>query len=161
MNMKQRVYLDSTIFSFYYDNRPDCIHRRNVTVDWLDNQSNYFELYTSLFTIDEISNPVYPGWEKVSAKSGGIPLLKVNDDLKGIIKIYLDNKLMPEDDAGDAAHLAIASYYEMDFLLTWNCHHLANVNKIRHVRTINLRLGLMTPEIITPEQLFMEENNDS
>lgn len=155
--MKKTVYLDSTIFSFYFDGRPGSIHRSDVTIDWLENQSKYFELYTSLFVIDEISNPVYQGWEKVSAKAEGIPLLKVNDEIKGIIAIYLENQLMPSDDAGDAAHLAIASFYELDYLLTWNCKHLANVNKIQHMRTINIRLGLLTPEIITPEQLYMED----
>jgi hypothetical protein len=64
---------------------------------------------------------------------------------------------MPADDAGDAAHLAIASYHGVDYLLTWNCRHLANANKFAHIREINRRLGLLTPELVTPEQLFMEE----
>jgi hypothetical protein len=63
---------------------------------------------------------------------------------------------MPADDAGDAAHLAVASYHGVDYLLTWNCRHLANANKFEHIRVINRRLGLMTPELVTPEQLFEE-----
>lgn len=65
--------------------------------------------------------------------------------------------LMPENDGGDAAYLALASYHSMDILLTWNCNHLANLNKREHIRSINNRLGLLTPEIITPELLFKEE----
>nr|VFJ62906.1 MAG: hypothetical protein BECKDK2373B_GA0170837_111715 [Candidatus Kentron sp. DK]VFJ65924.1 MAG: hypothetical protein BECKDK2373C_GA0170839_11384 [Candidatus Kentron sp. DK] len=45
----------------------------------------------------------------------------------------------------------------MEYLLTWNCNHLANANKRGHIRVINGRLGLTTPEIITPLQLFKEE----
>jgi hypothetical protein len=61
---------------------------------------------------------------------------------------------------GDAVHLAYASYYKMDFLLTWNCSHLANANKKDHIRRINAMLNLPTPEIITPLELFQEEKDD-
>ena len=55
---------------------------------------------------------------------------------------------------GDAFHLAYASYYDIDFLMTWNCNHLANPNKFHHMRVINGRLGLYTPIICTPDQLL-------
>ncbi len=107
--------------------------------------------------IKEISNPVYPNWDKVTELSNKIPVLENIPEIQGIVKIYLENKLMPADDFGDAAHLAIASYYSIDFLMTWNCIHLANANKTEHIRRINMLLGLISPELITPEQLFMEE----
>ena len=58
----------------------------------------------------------------------------------------------------DSVHLAYASYYDIEYLLTWNCNHLANANKRKHIRIINGRLGLSTPEIITPLELFKEED---
>jgi hypothetical protein len=64
---------------------------------------------------------------------------------------------MPKSLLGDAIHLAYASFYRIDFLLTWNCNHLANANKKRHIQVLNDRLGLFTPEIITPMELFEEE----
>lgn len=60
---------------------------------------------------------------------------------------------------GDAVHLAYASYFNIQYLLTWNCNHLANANKRKHIRVINARLGLSTPEIVTPLELFKEEEN--
>jgi len=63
---------------------------------------------------------------------------------------------MPIDEQGDALHLAYASFYKIDFLLTWNCNHLANANKKQHIRIINARLNLFMPEIITPLELFTE-----
>ena len=57
---------------------------------------------------------------------------------------------------GDALHVAIASYHKMDYLLTWNCNHLANANKKKHLRRLNERLRLNTPEIITPLELMDE-----
>nr|VFK42471.1 MAG: hypothetical protein BECKSD772F_GA0070984_112216 [Candidatus Kentron sp. SD]VFK48257.1 MAG: hypothetical protein BECKSD772E_GA0070983_111817 [Candidatus Kentron sp. SD] len=49
------------------------------------------------------------------------------------------------------------SYYNIDFLLTWNCNHLANASKRRHIRIINTRMDLSTPEITTPFELFTEK----
>lgn len=64
---------------------------------------------------------------------------------------------MPADLAGDAAHLAIACVHEMDFLRTWNIRHLANPNRTDHLIVINRRLGLLTPAIVTPEMLWLED----
>jgi hypothetical protein len=61
---------------------------------------------------------------------------------------------MPADPTGDALHLALASHHKCDFLLTWNCLHLANANKFGHIRRINTMLGLFTPTIVTPLELL-------
>jgi hypothetical protein len=65
---------------------------------------------------------------------------------------------MPREHGGDALHLAYASHYKIDFLMTWNCHHLANANKKEHIRIINGRLGLYVPEITTPLELIKEDH---
>jgi len=88
----------------------------------------------------------------------GNPLLPLTQDLEHIVEFYVENYVMPKSLVGDALHLAYASYYDMQYLLTWNCNHLANANKKRHIRVINGRLGLPTPEIITPLELFAEED---
>lgn len=83
-----------------------------------------------------------------------IEQLEPAPEIVEIANYYIANQLMPEDVKGDAAHLAYASFYKMDFLLTWNCNHLANANKKQHIRIINSRLNLPVPEIITPLELF-------
>ncbi len=85
-------------------------------------------------------------------------LLEINDEIREIAQVYVDNYLMPRDVAGDALHVAVASYYKMDYLLTWNCAHLANARKKQHLRRINARLRLETPEIITPLELLGEQH---
>jgi hypothetical protein len=64
---------------------------------------------------------------------------------------------MPRKLTGDALHLAYASVYGIDYLLTWNCNHLANANKATHIAQVNAKLGLHTPCIVTPMELFEEE----
>jgi len=89
-----------------------------------------------------------------------INVLPFDDRVIDITQVYVDNYLMPRILSGDALHLAYASYYKTDFLLTWNCNNLANDNKRQHIRIINARLSLLTPEIVTPLELFTESAND-
>ena len=76
-----------------------------------------------------------------------------------IVNIYITRKLMPRDILGDALHLALASYHKCDYLLTWNCKHLANPNKFQHIRIVNTALGLYVPVITTPNQLIGGPND--
>lgn len=59
--------------------------------------------------------------------------------------------------AVNVLHLAVASYYKCDFLLTWKCKHLANENKLGPIKTINSILGLFTPQLVTPLELLDDE----
>ena len=68
----------------------------------------------------------------------------------------LAHKVMPADPFGDALHLALASYHRCDFLVTWNCQHLANANKFGQIRRINGMLGLYVPDLVTPMELLGE-----
>jgi hypothetical protein len=96
--MKEKVYLDSTVPSYYFDDRHALVAFTEVTRKWWSEMSCHYDLY-------------------------------------------------------------ISDYFDIQYLLTWNCNHLANANKRKHIRVINARLGLSTPEIVTPLELFTEENN--
>src|SRR5205823_8548324 len=85
-----------------------------------------------------------------------IPLLAVDEAIADIVDAYIKHHVMPADPAGDALHLALASHHRCDFLLTWNCRHLANANKFAHIRRINGILGLFVPSLVTPLELLGE-----
>jgi hypothetical protein len=86
-----------------------------------------------------------------------LPSVDINDDIKEIAAVYVHHLVMPKDPLGDALHLALASYWKFDYLVTWNCHPLANANKISHIKRINARLDLHTPAMVTPLELSGEE----
>jgi predicted nucleic acid-binding protein len=113
----------------------------------------HYEAYISEFVVVELEEGEYPGKSKALSLVRDIPRLAANRDIQEIAGVYLVHKLMPSVDVRDALHLAFASNYKMDYLLTWNCAHLANGHKRRHIRVINTRLGLWTPEIVTPLEL--------
>jgi hypothetical protein len=61
---------------------------------------------------------------------------------------------MPSTDLGDAFHLAFATWYRIQYLLTWNCKHLANANKFEHIQILTERRRLLAPLLVTPQQLL-------
>ncbi len=157
--MKKTVYLDSTIPSYLFDKRKDIINYINTTKQWWNKERDNYDLYISEETIRELNAGNYPNKKEIIYYLAKIDLLPSTDEIISIVKIYIKNHLMPKVFQGDAIHLAYASFYKIDFLLTWNCNHLANANKRQHIKIINKQLDLWTPEIITPLELFREEDS--
>lgn len=156
--MIPRVYIETTIPSFYCEIRSDSesVARRNWTQHWWDFKRDAYEVYTSSAVLEELSDGEYPTKQETLSLMTGIPLLPVDDAIWEIAETYVRHSLMPADPTGDAIHLALASYHKCDFLLTWNCQHLANANKFQHIRILNETLGLFVPSLVTPLELLAE-----
>ena len=135
---------------------------RQWTREWWDDERHAYRCFTSDAVINEVESGEHPEKEKKLALLGNLDLLEIQTEIEEIVEVYLANFLMPKDELGDALHLAIASFHKMDFLLTWNCQHLANANKRDHIRRINERLKIFTPELVTPYELIGDsyENHD-
>jgi predicted nucleic acid-binding protein len=113
-----------------------------------------YRLVTSEAVIDELEKGIPEHAEARLELVAALPLLAVETAIAQIVAAYIRHQLMPADPTGDALHLSMASYHKCDFLLTWNCLHLANANKFGHIRRINTMLGLFTPTIVTPLELL-------
>lgn len=158
--MRKTVYLDATIPSYLFDERESIKTYIEVTKKWWEEESIRFDVGISEDVIAELSVGDYPHQDQTLAFVARLPVLLPEEQVLEIAQIYLDNYLMPQVLKGDALHLAYATFYKFDFLLTWNCNHLANANKRQHIRIINARLNFSTPEIITPLELFTERSYD-
>ncbi|HEY7157009.1 MAG TPA: type II toxin-antitoxin system VapC family toxin [Gemmataceae bacterium] len=156
--MNRRVYIETTIPSFYHEVRtePEMLARRAWTREWWDDRRSDFELATSEAVLDELENGEFPQKGDALALIQGVALLDIGEAIGEIVDAYIKHHLMPADPVGDALHLALASYHRCDFLLTWNCRHLANANKFAHIRRINGILGLFVPSLVTPLELLGE-----
>ena len=157
--MENVVYIETSIPSFYYETRtePEMIAQRNWTRQWWDNERRHYQLVTSLAVIEELERGDYPNKSKVLDLVAEIPLLNISIEISDIVETYINRQLMPKQHTGDALHLAIASFHGCEFLLTWNCKHLANANKFAHIRRINILLGLFVPILTTPFELLSWE----
>ncbi|MBI4612613.1 MAG: type II toxin-antitoxin system VapC family toxin [Planctomycetes bacterium] len=159
--MRKTVYVETTVPSAYVSTRtdPGSLHRRAETRLWWSNQLPLYEALLSPIVLLELERGQWTGQTEALELVRGLPELPVDEEVLGVARRYAAECLVPDNLTGDAAHLAIACVHEVDFLLTWNIRHLANPNKLEHLVVINRRLGLLTPQIVTPEMLWLEADN--
>jgi len=154
--MKESVYIETTIFSFYHDERvtPAVVTMREWTREWWDEHRQRYDVATSTAVIAELDAGSLPHRHESHAMSLTVPVVAIDDPVEEIVEAYIRHQVMPKNPLGDALHLALASYHKFDHLLTWNCDHLANANKFGHIRRVNAILGLHTPNLVTPLELM-------
>jgi predicted nucleic acid-binding protein len=156
--VKPTVYIETTVPSYYADNRPLLARDIERTREWWDRERGAYECFISPVVLDELGEGDYPTRSACQKLVDAIPMLAIAPRIVEIAEIYQTRKVMPKPPVRDALHVAFASYYRMDYLLTWNCRHLANANKMRHLETINLAIGLALPLIVTPLMLLPLED---
>ncbi len=132
------------------------VARRDWTRRWFDSAITSDRIVSSVAVLDELRRGDFPGRGDAVSMLDNVEMLELEDPVFEIVEAYLAYKLMPADPFGDALHLALASYHRCDFLVTWNCQHLANANKFGQIRRINGILGLFVPELVTPMELLGE-----
>ena len=154
--MRRRVYIETSVPSFYHDARqePAVVARRDWTRQWWQHERTRYELVTGAAVLAELERGRQPNKELMLELVAGLELLPVEEAIRDIVDAYISHQVMPADPRGDALHLAMASYHNCQFLLTWNCRHLANAAKFEHIRHVNSILGLPVPMMVTPAQLF-------
>ena len=83
----------------------------------------------------------------------GYPHLELNAQVEDTAHDFLEKLGIPEKAFRDAIYLAVCSVHNIDYLVTWNCAHLANGEVIKKLMTINRTSGIHTPVVCTPEEL--------
>src|SRR5665213_545072 len=124
-----RVYIETTIPSAYHETRrgTDSVFRRNHTREWWDHYAKHYELVTSEAVLQELRRPSYPETKRRAclALLDAIALVPITNSVIEAAETYANEFVMPSPPSLDAMHLALASGYDCDILLTWNCDHLA------------------------------------
>lgn len=153
---KPCVYVETTIPSTYFTDRgdPEMVKNRHATRRWWAMARASCELVTSQAVLNELGRGKSKHVPWRLSLLNGLRLLDPDANVLATAAVYISRKAMPGDPVGDALHLALASHYKCDLLVTWNYRHLANPNKLNHVRLINRDLGLFVPRIVTPLQLL-------
>ena len=85
-----------------------------------------------------------------------IPLLTINDAVEILAESLLNSGLFPLNAAQDVMHIAVASVHNVDFLLTWNCKHIANAILLKDLANLVEDSGHSLPVICTPQELLGE-----
>ncbi len=155
--MKPTVYVETTIPS-YLAARPsrDLIvaGHQQITRDWWDTAHRRFELLTSTSVMREIEvGDPQQAAERLELLRG-IAVMTPNEDVLSLTRVYDDELGLQGKARRDVTHIAFAVSYEADYLVTWNCSHIANGSVIRRLQELNLQLNRYTPLIVTPEELM-------
>jgi predicted nucleic acid-binding protein len=156
---KTTVYLDTSVINFLFaDDAPE---KREITVDFFDNfvKLGVYDTFVTEYVIAEINqtgNEVERTKLLKVIEDYPIELLSVEkaEEIGLLAQNYLDNGIMPPKKLFDALHVAVCVVNKIDYLVSWNFKHLANINRERRVLAKNYELGYLHPlRIITPTEL--------
>ncbi|MEI8374348.1 MAG: type II toxin-antitoxin system VapC family toxin [Planctomycetota bacterium] len=152
------VYLETTIPSYLTAwHSPELVMaaRQQITRDWWDNRSHDFELFVSQLVIDEASAGDRDAAARRLQFLEGIPLLEPPENTDTLVAALLHELSLPDRAAADAVHIALCVVNGIDYLLTWNCTHIANATFRPVIESVCRSLDYEVPVICTPEELMV------
>jgi hypothetical protein len=158
--MKSSVYIESTILSYMAARQSRDLlvaAHQQVTWDWWRSAPDRFDLFVSEAVMAEIRLGDPEAAARRVELAEGLPVLAFNDEVTWLARMYEEELGVPGNPKTDFLHIAFSVFYEADYLLTWNCSHLANGHVMRGLMETNLRLNRFTPLMVTPEELLDTE----
>ena len=157
--MKPKLYIETTIPS-YLVSAPSrdlvVAGHQQITRLWWDNRKDQFNIFISQFIIDEVSAGDHKQAKKRLDIVAPFAQLEITDEVTRLAQALLNDRVIPRKAATDAAHIAVAAVHGMDYLMTWNCSHIANATIFNSVKRVCSEQGFSFPIICTPEELMGE-----
>ncbi len=150
------VYVETSIVG-YLRQRPSAhvvaAARQVLTRQWWEEERGKYELVTSQYVLDEAADgdPTLAA-ERLAALEG-IPLLTLDPAIGGIAMEIVSRAILPPTAVVDALHIAISAHHNIQYLLTWNCKHIANARILPRIHRALADLGVPIPIICTPEEM--------
>ena len=153
----ESVYLETTFISYLVArlsrDLPVAGHQQ-LTQEWWANRRSQFECFVSQVVIDESSAGDPNEAQKRLGIIANLQALNLTAETEALTQTILSSGVLPIQAARDAAHVAVATVHGVDYLLTWNCKHLANAQIIRRIEAVCTKSGYRMPLICTPEELM-------
>ncbi len=157
--MTETVYIETSIVGYLparSSNNLILMANVEATRQWWDSRRFQFALYISQVVLDEVAR----GDSAIAAQRIEIlrdfPLLEVDQAVQNLAAQFLSQSNLPLKAFDDALHIAVATVYGLDYLLTWNCKHIANAQIQKKLAQISLNAGYELPTICTPYELMGE-----
>jgi predicted nucleic acid-binding protein len=157
--MKPSVYIETSVFSYLTAWRsPKLVMAANqeATRDWWDSRRPQFDLFVSTIVVLEASAGDPDAAKRRTNEIGDLPVLDVSVEVELLAAQLLSGAALPEKAKADALHIAVAAVHGVNYLLTWNCKHIANAAKRPAIEAICRMAGYEPPIICTPLELMGE-----
>lgn len=153
------VYIETSIVS-YLRQRPSSqvvmAARQLLTHRWWTDERGNYELVTSQYVVDEASagDPVLAA-ERLQLLEG-IPLLPLDPEIAFIANEIISRAILPPNASVDALHIGATAHHRIEYLLSWNCTHIANARILPRIHEVLRDLGVPVPIICTPEEMVSD-----
>ena len=155
--MRPTVYIETSIIS-YLAARPSNDVRaaacQNITAEWWDERRQAFDLYVSEFVVAEASRGNEEAAARRLAALDGLAELEVSESVKLLAEALIREGSIPAKAELDAFHVAVAAVNGVNYLLTWNCAHIANAVMRPKIESVCRSAGYEPPVICTPSELL-------
>ena len=158
MSAKSKVYVETTIPSLLTARLSRDIliaGQQQATRDWWQERRGHYKLHVSGLVLIECRRGDADAAQARESALDGCDILEFSAVAEELARTILASKLIPAKASADAAHIAIAAVHGMDFLLTWNCRHIANAAIVEKVRDVCSKSGFQAPVICTPFELML------
>jgi len=156
-SMKPKVYLETSVISYVaaLPSRDILVAAHQlITHQWWDRRDR-FSIYVSQAVLVEASGGDPAASARRLALLEGFQVLDVNTDAESVAATLMSAGVLPPKASVDALHAATAAVHGIEYLVTWNCAHLANAACRARLEESCRTLGLQPPIICTPEELML------
>ncbi len=160
---KPKVYLETTVLSYLtaWPSRDIVIAaHQQVTRDWWKTCPGRFEVTASELVVQEASEGDEEAARARLAILRQLPLLELSEAALDLAHQLVARAALPTKATDDALHLAIAATNGVQYLVTWNCRHLANATMREQIEAACRAAGYRPPMICTPEELLETTSDD-
>ncbi|HPG67691.1 MAG TPA: type II toxin-antitoxin system VapC family toxin [Candidatus Hydrogenedentes bacterium] len=155
--MKRKVYIETSIVSYLANRRSrDMViaAHQEITLQWWEQRAGAFALVISELVREEAGGGDPAAATERLAAIENLPILAVSNEAVALAEHLVTAGPIPNSSAADALHVAIAAVNGIDYLLTWNCKHLANAVHRHQIEALVQEAGYACPVICTPEELM-------
>jgi predicted nucleic acid-binding protein len=149
--MKLSLYLETSVIGAYLDN--DDTLRRDMTIRWFEHELGQYDVFVSMLVRRELERLEEPHRSSYLKLIEPFASVELSDEAAMLADGYIARGLFYRKYIGDALHVALASFNKIDYFVTWNFGHIANVRKQARLRVFNTAAGFYSPTIVTPEFL--------
>ncbi|REJ77905.1 MAG: hypothetical protein DWQ47_16225 [Acidobacteria bacterium] len=149
--MKKSLYLETSVVGAYLDNGEP--FRRDMTIRWWEHELSEYRACVSILVRRELECLAQPHRDSYLNLIKDLEQLDLPEEASILAEGYISRGIFKRKFIGDALHVAVASVYKVDYLVTWNFGHVANVRKQARIRLFNTAAGFFVPMIVTPEFL--------
>jgi hypothetical protein len=157
------LYIETSIVSYLGQRASSQVviaARQILTHRWWDEERGNYELVTSQYVLDEASAGDSALAEKRLQSLDGIPLLPLDPEIGVIAEEIVSRAILPPKALIDALHIALVAHHRIEFLLTWNCRHIANAKILPRIHEVLVDMGIPLPIICTPDEMVNDESEE-